>query len=385
MSDFAIRSSTQTYLDALAKAKITLAASAERVNTGLRIISPSDGVVAFFEASSLSSRANRLLTIKENITDAATISGGTVSALNSIINKVNQLKSSALSAQAATVQTTVVGDVVTTASANITSTIAGAADGDSFDITYGGTTTTITNNAAETFTSLAAQITAISGLTATVSDGAALTITADNGDDITITNNVNALATDLGISTSTNGTNASATAIESAETQYDVLIQDINTLAGLASFNGTNLISVNPDTLTVSFSEDGTSSITISGIASDANGLGISAVDSANGFSTQAGITAAIAELDTALTTLAATKASFTANDVVFDTRLQFTSSLIDLLGEGANKLVGVDLAEEQALSLATQTRQDLTLSGINILLSDQALFSLLSVGLNAP
>ncbi len=381
MPDFAIRPSTQTSLLALSQAKTTLNISAERIRTGLRILSPTEGVTAFFEASDLSSRAARLLAIKEDITDAAAITGATVSSLNSIIDTVNQLKTKALAAQSSTVQTTAVGNVVTAASADITDTLAGAVDGDSFDITYSGTTTTITNNAAETFTSLAAQITAITGLTASVSDGNALTITADDGNDITITNNVNALATDLGLSSSTNGTNASSTAIESAENDYDVLRQQLNTLAGLASTNGVNLISVNPDTLTVSFSEDGTTSVSITGIASDANGLSITAVDSVNSFSTQAGITAAIAELDAALTTLQATKASFTSNDVVFDARLAFTESLIDLLDEGATKLVGVNLEAEEALSLATQTRHDLTLSGINVLLGDSALTNLLQVG----
>ena len=381
MPDFAIRPSTQTSLLALSQARKTLDISAERIKTGLRILSPTEGVSAFFEASDLSSRAAGLLAVKEDITDAAAITGATVSSLNSIIDTVNQLKTKALAAQSSTVQTTAVGNVVTTASADITDTLAGAVDGDSFDITYSGTTTTITNNAAETFTSLVAQITAITGLTASVSDGNALTISADDGNDITITNNVNALATDLGLSSSTNGTNASSTAIESAENDYDVLRQQLNTLAGLASTNGVNLISVNPDTLTVSFSEDGTTSISITGIASDANGLSITAVDSANSFSTQAGITAAIAELDAALTTLQATKASFTSNDIVFDARLTFTESLIDLLDEGATKLVGVDLEAEEAISLATQTRHDLTLSGINVLLGDSALTNLLQVG----
>ncbi|HER27105.1 MAG TPA: hypothetical protein ENI69_08350 [Rhodospirillales bacterium] len=385
MAEIAIRSQATSALFALAQAQKTLKLSAERSSTGLRILSPSDDAVAFFSASELSARATRLLSIKDKITEAAAITGGTVNSLNSIINLVNQLKAKAQSALASTVSTTVVGDVVTTASADITTTLAGAVDGDSFDITYSGTTTTITNNAAETFTSLAAQITAISGLSATVSDGNALTITADDGSDVTITNNVNALATDLGLSTSTNGTNASSTAIETAETAYDVLRTAINTLSGDAGVHGVNLISVNPDSLTVSFNEDGSTAITVAGIVSDTNGLSITAVDSANSFSTQAGITAAIVELDAALVTLQETKASITASDAVFDSRLSFTQSLIGLLDEGAFKLVGADLDAEAALALATQTRLDLTLSGIGLILKDSALTSLLSIGFGAP
>jgi len=385
MANILIGGSTQAALVALAKARETLNASSARVNSGLRISGPSQGADAFFDASGLSSRAQRLLSIKEKITNAAAVTSGTVSSLNEIINVVNQLKATAQAALAATVSTTAVGNVVSSAAAVITGTVAGVANGDSFDITYNGTTTTITNNAAETFTSLAAQITAISGLTATVSDGKALTITATDGNDITIANNVNTLATALGLATSTNGSVASATAIQSAEAQYDTLRLQLNTLAGAATYNGTNLISVNPDTLNVTFNENGTSTISIPGVASDAAGLGISAVDSANSFATDTGINAAITQLDAALTTLQATRAGIAANDVVFSTRDVYTSSLIDLLGQGAVKLTGVDLTAEKALSLATQTRHDLTLSGINILLSDTALTSLLSVGLGAP
>jgi len=379
MAEIFLRTSTQTTLLALAQAQKTLKVSADRIQSGRRILSPTEGVAAFFDASGLSNRATQLLSIKEKITEAATISGGTVSALNSIINVVNQLKSQALTARAATVSTTAVGDVVSNAAAIITGTVAGAADNDSFDITYNGTTTTITNNTSETFTLLAAQIDAITGLTATVSDGNALSISAADGNDIVITNNVNSLATDLGLATSTNGLVASATAIETAESQHDVLRQRINTLAGEATYHGTNLISHNPDTLEVTFSEGGTSSISISGIASDANGLGISEVNAANSFATEAGLDAVIVELDAALTTLQATKASFTANDIVFDTRLSYTDSLISLLEEGAVRLTGVNLDAESALTLATQTRHDLTLSGINILLSDTALTSILT------
>lgn len=382
MADYSIRPATQSSLFALAKAQSTLSISAERIRTGRRILSPTEGVDAFFDASGLSSRAQRLLSIKDNITNAAAATGGAVSSLNSIISIIGQLKTQAQAASSLTVSTTAVGTVVASAAAVITGTIAGAADADSFDITYNGTTTTITNGTGETFTSLAAQITAITGLTATVSDGNALTITATDGNDIIIANNVGALATDLGLASSTNGSVASATAIETAETQYDVLLGQLNTAAGLATYNGVNFLSVNPDSLTVGFNEDGTSSITIAGVASDATGLGINAVNAANSLSTEAGIAAVIAELDTALTTAQATRSGFTAFDVVFDTRLDLTQSLIDLLGAGATKLTGVDLNAEQAISLATQTRHDLTLSGINILLSDTALFNLLSVGL---
>ena len=93
----------------------------------------------------------------------------------------------------------------------------------------------------------------------------------------------------------------------------------------------------------------------------------VSAVNTTNEFSTVAKINAVIDTLDTALVTLNQTKASIAANDIILDTRLEFTESLIDLLNEGAEKLTGIDLNEESALLLALQTRHDLTAAGIGI------------------
>lgn len=381
MADIGLSALNSSTLFELARVKRQLAVATTRIETGLRVSTPAEGVDAFFDATGLTYDAIRLLTIKDNITDAATITGSTVSSLDSITNVVNQMKTQALAARASSVSTTVTGDVVVSASADITDTLAGAIDGDSFNITYDGTTTTITNNINETFDDLAAQITAISGLTATVSDGNALIITAADGQDITIADNVNNLATDLGLSSSTNGIIASTVAIEAAEVEYDVLRSKINTIVGEASSLGTNLISTNPDDLTVYFNEDGTTSITISGVASDANSLSISAINDTNGFSTDAGIDAAIAELDAALTTLSQTKASLKSSDVIFDTRLDFTENLIDLMAEGITKLTAANLNEETAEALALQTRHDLTVAGVGLLFQNGAgLTSLLKV-----
>ena len=70
---------------------------------------------------------------------------------------------------------------MTTALADVTDTITGAVDNDAFTISHDGTTTTITNTAGSTFTSIAAQIDAISDLTAIVSDGNEIVITAVDG------------------------------------------------------------------------------------------------------------------------------------------------------------------------------------------------------------
>ncbi|RCK30181.1 flagellar hook protein FlgE [Thalassospira xiamenensis] len=79
---------------------------------------------------------------------------------------------------------------------------AGIAAGDSFDITYNGTTTTITINAGETLADIAAEISAVTGVTATATatgTNDTLTITGSFADqDVVITNNNNTPLTALG-------------------------------------------------------------------------------------------------------------------------------------------------------------------------------------------
>ncbi|MBO9507778.1 flagellar hook-basal body complex protein [Thalassospira sp. A3_1] len=79
---------------------------------------------------------------------------------------------------------------------------AGIAAGDSFDITYNGTTTTITINAGETLADIAAEISAVTGVTATATTTGTndtLTITGSFADqDVVITNNTNTPLTALG-------------------------------------------------------------------------------------------------------------------------------------------------------------------------------------------
>jgi flagellin-like hook-associated protein FlgL len=57
--------------------------------------------------------------------------------------------------------------------------------------------------------------------------------------------------------------------------QFNALRAQINSLANDSSFNGTNLISNTPDSLTVFFNEDGSSSLTVAGIDSSTTGLNI--------------------------------------------------------------------------------------------------------------
>ena len=351
--------------------------SSKRLATGLRVSSPFEGVSAFFDANALNSRAARLLSIKDKITNGAIVTAGTIAALDEVIAIVEAMKAEANSALG--VSATISANTVTTALADVTDTITGAVDNDAFTISHDGTTTTITNTAGSTFTSIAAQIDAISDLTAIVSDGNEIVITAVDGKNITITESVNNLAADLGVASSTNGTFITSAKRQVAELNFDDLRDQISTIIGAATFLGTNLIASSPGSLTVQLADNSTSKVIISGVSSSAASLSISAVDTAGNFATNAGITASIAELDTALATLRNTKATFKTNDSILDSRTQFVENLIELLGEGAKKLTVADLEEESATILALQTRHDLAIVQIDsVFESEKTLANLL-------
>jgi flagellin len=374
-----INAGLRSTLFGIQKARQLIEISSNRLATGLKVSSPLEGVAAYFDASALNNRAGRLLKIKDEITNGAIVTSGTIAAIDEIIAVVNLLKAEANTALG--VSTTVSSNTVVTALADVTDTISGAADADAFTITHDGITTIITNGAGATFTSITAQINAVSNLTATVSDGNAIVITAVDGKDITVAESTNNLAADLGIASSTNGTFISSATREVAETNFDDLLSQISTIIGGATFRGSNLISGSPNSLTVLLADNSSSTITISGVSSSASSLGITAVDTAGSFAINSGITNTQTLLDAALVTLKQTKSSFQTKDLILDSRSQFVQNLVDLIGEGAKKLTGADLNAESATILALQTRHDLAIIQINsVFESEKSLVDLLKL-----
>ena len=151
-----------------------------------------------------------------------------------------------------------------------------------------------------------------------------------------------------------------------AAVQFNDLRNQIDNLSNDASFKGSNLIKGDvPNNLKVTFSEDGSSSLTVSGIRSDASGLSLTTA--AGAWSNEANIDFAINDLDSALATLRSTAQNLGSNAAVLSLRLDFTKNLINSLSEGSSKLVNADLNEESANLLTLQTRQQLGTIGLSI------------------
>jgi len=165
---------------------------------------------------------------------------------------------------------------------------------------------------------------------------------------------------------------ADTTEAASLETQYDAMATQITNLAADASYGGMNLL--DSDTLTVTFNEDGTNTMSVSGFNAKAAGLGIVAAD----FASSGSIGSAIALLDAALATLRTKSQTMSANLSVITARQDFTSNMINALTIGADNLTAADTNEEGANMLMLQTRQSLGTTSLS--LASQAAQSVLQL-----
>ena len=248
-----------------------------------------------------------------------------------------------------------------------TTNTAGTAYGDTFTVQVGtaaATTITFGNGTGEVDTAdeVLAALNAISNVTASITDEGYLSVEATNGEDLILTEGTNTPLADLGLTPATTAAteNTDRTAFAS---QFNELRSQIDQLANDASFNGINLL--DGDNLTVTFNEDSTSTLAISGVTFNANGLGISS--SQNTFQTDTDINAALTDLKAATDTLRSQASKFGSNLSVVETRQDFTKNLINVLETGAANLTLADTNEEGANLLALQTRQQLSSTALSL------------------
>ena len=177
----------------------------------------------------------------------------------------------------------------------------------------------------------------------------------------------------IGISTKS----ATGTELTQLVAQYNVLVAQIDNLARDASYQGLNLVNGTGQTLTTEFGVSSLSVLTIASVDLRTASTGLN-ISSAANFSLASNVDAALAGLDTALTTLRGQASSLGSNIALLQTRLDFTSSYVNDLDEGAAKLTLADINEEGANLVALQTRQQLGIAALSF--AGQAEQSVLSL-----
>jgi flagellin-like hook-associated protein FlgL len=145
---------------------------------------------------------------------------------------------------------------------------------------------------------------------------------------------------------------------------FNNILTQIDQLAGDSSYNGVNLL--NGDNLKVLFNENGTSSLTITGVNFNSKGLGLSAA-SGTGFLDNYNISTAETAINSAITTVRAQTETFGTNSGTISTRQTFEQNMINTLQTGASNLVLADQNQESANLLTLQTRQQLEISALSI------------------
>jgi len=173
--------------------------------------------------------------------------------------------------------------------------------------------------------------------------------------------------------------------------QFNTLRSQLNSAVGDSNYKGTNLLENN--TLTVTFNETSTSTLSIKGFSAVAGsrtsfnattisgGLGISTAGSTGAYSWGGAtfnqiLSTHATQLSNALVTLQTQSQNLAANLSVVTVRQQFASNTINTLNAGADALTLADPNQEGANMLALQTRQQLGI--VSLQLASQAQQSIL-------
>ena len=147
-------------------------------------------------------------------------------------------------------------------------------------------------------------------------------------------------------------------------TQFGNLLTQIDQLAGDSGFNGVNLLK--GDTLTVTFNEDGSSSLAITGV-DDTTGGDLAIGAAANSWAANSDVDTALTDINAATATLRSQAKTFGSNLSVVQTRQDFTKNIINTLQVGADNLTLADTNEEGANMTALQTRQQLSVVALSL------------------
>jgi flagellin len=145
--------------------------------------------------------------------------------------------------------------------------------------------------------------------------------------------------------------------------QYNNILQQIDTTSQDSSFNGVNLLE--GDTLNLTFDETGKSTLAIQGVTFNTAGLDLSTLTVGTDFLDSNSANKVLASLQTASSTLRSEASSLGSNLSIVQIRQDFSKNLINVLQTGASNLTLADTNEEAANSQALSTRQSIAVSAL--------------------
>ena len=156
--------------------------------------------------------------------------------------------------------------------------------------------------------------------------------------------------------------NAQATRA-SLVTQYNNILQQIDTTSQDSSFNGVNLL--NGDQLKLVFDETGKSTLNITGVTFNSAGLGLSNLTTGTDFIDNSSTNSVLTSLTAASSTLRSEASSLGSNLSIVEIRQDFSKNLINVLQTGSSNLTLADTNSVAADSQALSTRQSIAVSAL--------------------
>ena len=338
----------------------------ERMATRKKVNSALDNPTAFFTASRLSSRAsdlNRLQDFVSNAVQTLKAADETLASLSTLVETVEATIHKVIESPA-----TVASVVSTIENLNPEDRIKsayGLEDSDYIAVGDGIEHTLFRVSHTNTIQDLLDTINFNSDntdLRATLTEEGALKLEAMGDSEIQadvfdFSGDADTLA-NMGFTHVTGQTIAYAGAVNSERVsyaqQFDSIRTQIDNLANDAGFNGVNLLL--GDSLNVTFNEDGSSSLTVSGGVFNTTGLNIAA--SVNNFQTEYDLKDVLTAISDAKSALRSQASKFGSQHSVVQTRQKFSAALVSVLETGAANLTLADIDEEGANLLALRTRQ---------------------------
>ncbi|WP_368507628.1 DUF1522 domain-containing protein [Bradyrhizobium lupini] len=147
--------------------------------------------------------------------------------------------------------------------------------------------------------------------------------------------------------------------------QYNNILNQIDTTSVDSSFNGVNLL--NGDQLKLVFDETGKSSLNITGVTYNSKGLGLASLSVGVDFIDNAATNRVLSNLNSASSTLRSEASALGSNLSVVQIRQDFNKNLINVLQTGSSNLTLADTNTEAANSQALSTRQSIAVSALSL------------------
>ncbi|MEX0840619.1 MAG: flagellin [Parvibaculum sp.] len=381
MADVVLSGAIRSNLLSMQNTARLLDESQLRLATGLKVRSAVDSPISFFTAQGLNNRASDLNSLLDSMGQAVQTLEAADQGIKSILKLVDSMKAVANQALETKIKSTVLTsnqDAGPLTGGVTLSSLGALATGNTITLTVGDVTENVVIGTGvgevETITDLmnwvGATFTGDEVVTAALTSDGQLQITAASGRDIAISaaNGGAPVSLDALMGsrvTATDGVNR-----DKFETDFNSLREQIDQLAGDASYKGVNLLKGN-DVLSVFFNTEQTSQLEIVGVAltpeGELNIAEVGYVSGDHGFTADSEIKAFVETLNAATNVLRQQASTFGANLGVVQIRQDFTKSLINTLETGASNLTVADTNEEGAKMLALQTRQQLGTTALSL------------------